>query len=99
MFYGWHTGGVNFIFLLVSLIIFLVLSFSSSEITWTFVTISNGTAVDYTVTQRSIVFARLYQLLSGLCFFMTLGKLAIFAEDNTKIDFSNIWEKITKGKV
>jgi len=99
MFYGWHTGGVNFVFLLLSFIIFIVLSFSSSEITWTYVTITNSTAVDYTVTQRSTVFARLYQLLSGLCFFMMIGKIAILAEENMGMDFSKIWEKITKGKV
>jgi hypothetical protein len=30
---------------------------------------------------------------------MALAKLAIVAEENTNIDFSKIWEKITKGKV
>ncbi|AAM06596.1 hypothetical protein [Methanosarcina acetivorans] len=99
MFYGWQMNGVNFIFLILSSAIFLVLALSSSEITWTYVVISNSTAIDYTVTQRSIVFARLYGLLSGLCFLMALAKLAILAEENTKIDFSKIWEKITKGKV
>ncbi|WP_440944920.1 hypothetical protein ACSAZL_12210 [Methanosarcina sp. T3] len=99
MFYGWHQDGVNFVFLILSSAIFIVLAFSSSEITWTYAIISNSTAIDYTVTQRSIVFARLYGLLSGLCFLMAFAKLAILAEENTRVDFSKIWEKITKGKV
>lgn len=99
MFYGWQTGGVNFVFLLISFGIFAVLAFSSSEITWTYPISSNSTVVDYTVTQRSTVFARLYGLLSLLCLPMMLAKLAILAEENTNVDFSKIWEKITKGKV
>lgn len=99
MFYGWQMGGINFVFLLISFGIFAVLAFSSSEITWTYAISSNSTIVDYTVTQRSMVFARLYGLLSLSCLPMTFAKLAILAEENTKIDFSKIWEKITKGKV
>lgn len=94
LFYGWQTSGINFVFLLLSSAIFVILAMHSFEITWTYAMNLNGTASNYVVTQSSTDFSRLYMLLSGLSFLMTLGKVAILAEETLNYDFSPILRRL-----
>ena len=98
MFYGWSQNGVNFVFLLISSGMFAVLAFSSFDITWSYPMLSGNSTTTYTISHVSVDFVRLYGLLSGLCFFMALGKVAIIAEENFNIDFPGAFKRLGFGK-
>jgi len=96
MFYGWTYDGINFVFLILSSVIFIMLSNSAFDITWSSPEIYNSTISTYTIHYASPECAQLYNIFSVSAFLLTIGKVAVFAQSNLDIKIPSIWKKLMR---